>query len=80
MRSRGRLILVGLIVGTAVAAYRLLLTEDARENLRHAATTVIDGYGRVSDALGINRSYAGERDVLAHNREELRHEWEDVGF
>ncbi|ERL06020.1 hypothetical protein J2S71_000659 [Olsenella profusa DSM 13989] len=80
MRSKGRLILTGVLVGTAVAAYRLLLTDDARENLRSAVMTVVDGYGRVSDALGIRRSYADEDEVLARNREELRQEWESVGF
>lgn len=82
MRGREKLALTGLVVGVgiAVAAYRLLLTDDARESLRRTVTTVIDGYGKVSDALGISRSYAGESDVLAHNREELRQEWEEIGF
>lgn len=80
MRSRGQLIVVGVIVGTALAAYRFLLTDDARENLRSAVTTVVDGYGKVSDALGIHRSYAGEGETLSHNRERLRQEWEDLGF
>lgn len=80
MRGRGKLVLAGLIVGSAVAAYRFLLTDDARENLRKAATAIADGYEKVSDALGVSRSYAGESDILAHDREELRQEWENVGF
>lgn len=80
MRIEGKLVLASLIVGAAVATYRLLLTDEARGNLRRAATTISDGYERVSDALDISRSYAGESEVLAHNREELRQEWESIGF
>ena len=68
-----------LVAGAGVAAYHLLLTDEARNSLKNSYSSVKSAYSRisevVSDAQGI---VVGEAELP--NQEATRLQWEALGF
>lgn len=78
MRKIGGALLLTTIAATAgVVAYRLLLSDTAKESLRECAAGVRDAADKVSRA--IDRDQLIEEDGLP-NRERTIADWEQLGY
>ena len=73
------LVLLG-VLGTSVAvAYRVLLTDEARAELRKTVSTVRDAYRQVNESIEQAEGQVMEEDELP-NRQQTRKEWEALGY
>lgn len=73
----GALLLTAVAAAAGVAAYRLLLSDAAKESLRECAAGVRDAADKVSGA--IDRDQLVEEDGLP-NRERTISDWEQLGY
>lgn len=78
-RPVARLVAVGAVCGLAYAAYRLLLTPAAREDLRESARSVSDAVRRLDDFVSERRGVVMEEDELP-NRRKTEQQWEALGY
>lgn len=78
MRQVTKLLAVALVLaGAATAAYKFLLTDEAKEALRASARQVRSTMDTLSETLD------GGQDVSAEslpNRRRVAQEWESLGF
>lgn len=78
MRGTRNLLLLGVaLAGVGVVAYRLLLTDEARQALSSCAEEVCDVVKRVNEVL--EGTQDDDRDAEAHARQTAR-EWESLGY
>lgn len=73
----GALLLTAVAAAAGVAAYRLLLSDAAKESLRECAAGVRDAADKVSRA--IDQDQLVEEDGLP-NRERTISDWEQLGY
>ena len=79
MRGLLRLVLAGgVVAGLGYAAYRTLLTEQARDDLTDGVRGVRDSWERISDAVGLSPADAEAERVAA--QEDARLQWERLGY
>lgn len=76
-RLRTMLIMAALSAGAGVAAYRLLLTEEARASLRRTASQVKDTVETLNDKLGEKQNI--DVDSLP-NRQRTNEMWDALGY
>ena len=76
-RIGGALLLTTIAAAAGVVAYRLLLSDAAKESLRECAACVRDAADKVSRA--IDRDQLVEEDGLP-NRERTISDWEQLGY
>ena len=68
------------VLGTSVAvAYRVLLTDEARAELRKTVSTVREAYRQVNESIEQAEGQVMEEDELP-NRQQTRKEWEALGY
>lgn len=68
-----------VLTAATLALYRFGLSEDAREQLRGAARSVRDAYGRVEDVLSSGGT-ARVRPEDLPNRRATEAQWEALGL
>lgn len=78
-RLRTTLVLAGAIGATGFAAYRLLLTDDAREHVEMAASAVRTSVERIMTVMDDVKGHEMREDVLP-NREATIADWEALGY
>lgn len=76
-RLRTMLIMAALAAGAGVAAYRLLLTDEARASLRRSASQVKDTVETLNDKLGEKQNI--DVDSLP-NRQRTNEMWDALGY
>lgn len=76
-RLRTMLILAALAAGAGVAAYQILLTEEARASLRRSASQVKDTVETLNDKLGKHQNIDIER---LPNRQRTNEMWDALGY
>lgn len=76
-RLRTMLILAALTAGAGVAAYQILLTEEARASLRRSANQVKDTVETLNDKLGEKQNI--DVDSLP-NRQRTNEMWDALGY
>ena len=76
-RLRTMLILAALTAGAGVAAYQILLTEEARASLRRSASQVKDTVETLNDKLGEHQNI--DIDSLP-NRQRTNEMWDALGY
>lgn len=80
MRPRNTIGIVLAITGMTIAAYRLLLTNEARHNLREMGASLARGYYTLIDTLDGIVGEKTDPDQLEANREQIQREWERLGY
>lgn len=80
MRPRNTVGIVLATAGMTIAAYRLLLTNEARRNLREMGSSLARGYYALIDTLDGVVGEKTDPDQLEVNREQIRQEWERLGY
>ena len=80
MRPRNTVGIVLATAGMTIAAYRLLLTNEARRNLREMGSSFARGYYALIDTLDGVVGEKTDPDQLEVNREQIRQEWERLGY
>lgn len=76
-RIRGTLLLTAVVAAASAVAYRLLLSDAAKQSLRECAAGVRDAVDKVSKA--IDNGQLVDEDGL-RNRERTISEWEQLGY
>lgn len=76
-RLRTMLIMAALAAGAGVAAYRLLLTDEARASLRRSASQVKDTVETLNNKLGEHQNI--DIDSLP-NRQRTNEMWDALGY
>lgn len=76
-RLRTMLILAALAAGAGVAAYQILLTEEARASLRRSASQVKDTVETLNDKLGEHQNIDIDR---LPNRQQTNEMWDALGY
>ena len=76
-RLRTMLILAALSAGAGVAAYQILLTEEARASLRRSASQVKDTVETLNDKLGEHQNIDIDR---LPNRQRTNETWDALGY
>lgn len=76
-RIRGTLLLTAVVAAASAVAYRLLLSDTAKQSLRECAAGVRDAVDKVSKVID-NGQFVDE-DGLP-NRERTISEWEQLGY
>ena len=76
-RIRGTLLLTAVVAAASAVAYRLLLSDTAKQSLRECAASVRDAVDKVSKVID-NGQFVDE-DGLP-NRERTISEWEQLGY
>lgn len=76
-RLRTMFILAALAAGAGVAAYQILLTEEARASLRRSASQVKDTVETLNDKLGEHQNI--DIDHLP-NRQRTNEMWGALGY
>ena len=74
-----RVAFVLVLVGAGAVAYRVLLTDEARQSLKNSYATIKEAYGRVSELVGDVRGIEQTEDELP-NQVATRLQWEALGF
>ena len=72
------LVLVGGVALALVAAYNVLLSNEAKESLRNGVRAVKDACDKVCDA--VNESYGVVMDDNLPNREKTEQQWSNLGY
>lgn len=72
-------VLLGVLGTSAAVAYRVLLTDEARAELRKMVSTVRDAYRQVNESIEQAEGQVMEEDELP-NRQQTRKEWEALGY
>ena len=80
MRPRNAVGIVMVTAGMTIVAYRLLLTSEARRNLRETGASLACGYHALIDTLDGIMGEKTDPDQLKANREQIRQEWVRLGF
>lgn len=78
-KLRTTLIVVGVVGAAGAIAYRLLLTDDAREDLETALSAVRTSIDRITTVMDDVRGHEMREDVLP-NREATMADWEAIGY
>ena len=79
MRSLRNTIAAALILsGVGFAAYRLLLSDEAKEDLRHATKSVRTACEKICDTINGTQGTFMEGDLP--NRERTREQWRSLGL
>lgn len=79
-RSLGMLIATGVVVGGAVAAFMVLLTPEARENLTSTAKRAVDVGRSMAERFSGNDVSAQDAARLEANRAWIERQWENAGY
>ena len=80
MRSlRNQLLLMAVVGISCLAAYELLLTREAKEQLKGAVSAVSGSYNRISNIINNHIGIVMEEDVLP-NREDALRQWAEIGY
>lgn len=78
MKGTRNLLLFGVVLaGAGIAAYRLLLTDEARQALNRCTEEVCDVVKRINDML--EGTQDNDMDAAAQARQTAR-EWESLGY
>lgn len=73
------LVFVALLAGAGAAAYKLLLTDEARKSLKNSYASIKGAYERVTEIVADARGLEMGEDELP-NVEATRLQWEALGF
>lgn len=73
------LVLLGVLGSCVVVAYRVLLTDEARAELKKTAGSVRDACRQVNESIEQAEGQVMEEDELP-NRQQTRKEWEALGY
>lgn len=76
-RLRTMLIMTALVAGAGAAAYRILLTDEARASLRRSASQVRDTVETLNNKLGEQQNI--DIDSLP-NRQRTNEMWSALGY
>ncbi|MDO5118889.1 MAG: hypothetical protein Q4D48_02290 [Coriobacteriales bacterium] len=74
---------IGVVVlsSLGVAAYYLLLTDEARKSLHEAFDSVVDSYHTISDTIqDLTGIVMDEDKEYLPNRESIIEQWKSMGF
>ncbi len=80
MRLRNAMGIVLVTAGMTFAAYKLLLTNEARRNLRETGSSLARGYYALLDMLDGLVGEKTDLDQLDANRRQIQQEWERLGY
>lgn len=76
-RLRGAVVLAASVAVLGVAAYRIMLTDEAREAMRRSASQVRDTVETLNDKLGEKQNIDIES---LPNRQRTEEMWEALGY
>lgn len=76
-RLRGAVVLAASVAVLGVAAYRIMLTDDARKAMRRSASQVRDTVETLNDKLGEKQNIDIES---LPNRQRTEEMWEALGY
>lgn len=76
-RLRGAVVLAASVAVLGVAAYRIMLTDEAREAMRRSASQVRDTVETLNDKLGEKQNVDIES---LPNRQRTEEMWEALGY
>lgn len=68
-----------LAAGIVYLAYRLLLSDDAKDSIKSGARTVNDAVERICKVIDDAQGSVMEEDVLP-NRQRTERQWDALGF
>lgn len=75
------LVLAAIFTAAGIVAYKVLLTREARDGLRHAAGAVNRSYHRVTDAIqDVTGIVMDEGYEALPNRDAAIQQWEALGY
>ena len=78
MRGTRNILLLGtLLAGTGIVAYRVLLTDEARQSLARCAREVCDVVKRIDETLEGTQNNGTDAAV---NAQQTAMEWEMLGY
>ena len=77
-RLRNAIAAALLLSGAGFAAYRMLLSDEAKENLRQAAESVRVACEKICDPINGAQGTVMEGDLP--NRERTRNQWRSLGL
>ena len=78
MRGTRNILLLGtLLAGAGIVAYRVLLTDEARQSLARCAREVCDVVKRIDETLEGTQSNGTDAAV---NAQQTAREWEMLGY
>ncbi len=69
-----------LLSGAVVAAYELLLTDEAKQNLSKSVAEMRKSVQDLSDAVHDARGVTVDEENYLANREDTLKQWEAIGF
>ena len=72
-------VFVLVLVGAGAVAYRVLLTDDARDSLKNSYVSIKGAYERMQDVISDIRGIVVGEDELP-NQEATRLQWEALGY
>lgn len=78
-KLRTTLTIATLAAGTVYLAYRLLLSDEAKESIKSGARTVNDAVERMCKLIDDAQGSVMEEDVLP-NRQRTEQQWDALGF
>lgn len=71
------IVAAGAVTALGVLAYRVLLTDEAKDALRSSVSEVKNSVASVNSVLGDERDKSAE---VAANQRRTRMQWESLGF
>lgn len=77
-RLRNAIAAALLLSGAGIAAYKLLLSDEAKENLRQATESVRTACEKICDTINGVQGTVMEGDLP--NRERTREQWRSLGL
>ena len=78
-KLRTTLTVAALAAGTVYLAYRLLLSDEAKESIKNGALAVNDAVERMCKVIDDAQGSVMEEDVLP-NRQRTEQQWDALGF
>ena len=75
---RNTIVAALLLSGVGFAAYRLFLSDEAKEDLRHATNSVRTACEKICDTINGTQGTVVEGDLP--NRERTREQWRSLGL
>ena len=78
-KLRTTLTVAALAAGTVYLAYRLLLSDEAKESIKNGARAVNDAVERMCKVVDDTQGSVMEEDVLP-NRQRTEQQWDALGF
>ena len=74
----GQVVGLAVLAAIGVAAYNILLSDEARESLRQGAASVKKACNKVCDTINACQGTVVDDDLP--NRERTQRQWESIGY